>query len=165
MIYAHSPDWQFDALPRVSQTPETAAGADKRKQQPAARQRILRRVGNNKTERHQRVNKIERDIQEIAGVGETAPPRQRAIQAIQQPVQHNGRQRTAPYQPSARNGSASTPIANPASGRQGDPDVEPAGDGIQDGLQSGMQAAIKHGDAPSRLKVVGTGEGGDNAPL
>lgn len=75
---------------------KAAAGADKGKQQPAARQGIVQRIRQNKAERHQGVKeKIQRNIEKAARVREPAPPRQSAVQAIQQAVKENGRQRRA----------------------------------------------------------------------
>ena len=73
-----------------SKSEKTAARADKRKQQPAACQRILLRCSKNKTKRHQRVKeKIERNIEKAARVGKPSAPRQRTVQTIKQPVQQN----------------------------------------------------------------------------
>ena len=49
---------------------KAAAGADKREQQPAARQRVVRRIGKNKAKRHQGIKQeIERNIEKTARIG------------------------------------------------------------------------------------------------
>ena len=63
-------------------------------QQPAARQRVVRRVGQNKAKRHQGVKqKIEGNIEKTARIGQSASPGQRAVEAVQQAVKHYRRQR------------------------------------------------------------------------
>lgn len=95
-IYGRSRDWRSGAWPPGRQSEKAAAGADKGKQQPAARQGIVQRIRQNKAERHQGVKeKIQRNIEKAARVREPAPPRQSAVQAIQQAVKENGRQRRA----------------------------------------------------------------------
>ena len=65
---------------QCSKGEKTAARADKRKQQPAACQRILLRCSKNKAKRHQRVKeKIERNIKKAARVGKLSAPRQRTV--------------------------------------------------------------------------------------
>ncbi len=72
-----------DLVPRPpgGKSEKAAAGADKGKQQPAARQGIVQRIRQNKAERHRgrKKRKIQRNIEKAARIREPAPPRQSAV--------------------------------------------------------------------------------------
>lgn len=87
-----------DLMPgrQCGKSEKAAAGADKGKQQPGPRQGIVQRICQNKAERHQGVEeKIQCDIEKAPRVREPAPPRQSAVQTIQQAVEENSDQRRA----------------------------------------------------------------------
>lgn len=73
---------------------ETAARPHKREQQPGGGDRIVSRSGQREAKRYQRVKQeVEGDIKKSSRVRQATATRQRTVQTIQQPVQHNGDQR------------------------------------------------------------------------
>ena len=73
---------------------EAAARPHKREQQPGGGDRVISRSGQRKAKRHQGVEQeVEGDVKKSSRVRQATATRQRAVQTIQQPVQHNGDQR------------------------------------------------------------------------